>query len=137
VTADDFHRTTDVNLRGVFLSYKYAAIQMIKQGRGGRIIGMEYMEDILQFELKFFTGASSVVGKRGAENSSSYAASKFGVRGLTQSAGKPYCIERMESDLSHFYLNSIGVGMSWYNRKCLLSRRNMDTHVYVINQIKC
>lgn len=28
-----------VNLRGTFLCYKYAALQMIKQGRGGRIIG--------------------------------------------------------------------------------------------------
>jgi NAD(P)-dependent dehydrogenase (short-subunit alcohol dehydrogenase family) len=28
-----------INGRGVFLCYKYAAKQMIKQGRGGRIIG--------------------------------------------------------------------------------------------------
>lgn len=28
-----------VNVRGVFLCYKYAALQMIKQGRGGRIVG--------------------------------------------------------------------------------------------------
>jgi NAD(P)-dependent dehydrogenase (short-subunit alcohol dehydrogenase family) len=28
-----------VNVRSVFLCYKAAAIQMIKQGRGGRIIG--------------------------------------------------------------------------------------------------
>ncbi|KAG5636288.1 hypothetical protein H0H81_008517 [Sphagnurus paluster] len=28
-----------INTRGVFLSYKYAALQMIKQGKGGRIIG--------------------------------------------------------------------------------------------------
>ncbi|EEB93002.1 hypothetical protein MPER_08403, partial [Moniliophthora perniciosa FA553] len=28
-----------VNFRGVFLFYKYAAKQMIAQGRGGRIIG--------------------------------------------------------------------------------------------------
>lgn len=27
------------NTTGVMLSYKYAALQMIKQGRGGRIIG--------------------------------------------------------------------------------------------------
>ncbi|KAG5635738.1 hypothetical protein H0H81_010238 [Sphagnurus paluster] len=37
-----------VNTIGLFLSYKYAALQMIKQGKGGRIIG-----------------ASSVAGKRG------------------------------------------------------------------------
>ena len=28
-----------VNLRGTFLCYKYAGLQMIAQGRGGRIIG--------------------------------------------------------------------------------------------------
>lgn len=29
----------NINIKGVFFSYKYAAIQLIKQGRGGRIIG--------------------------------------------------------------------------------------------------
>ena len=29
-----------VNLRGTFLCYKYAGLQMIAQGRGGRIIGI-------------------------------------------------------------------------------------------------
>lgn len=31
-----------VNVRGVFLCYKHAAIQMIKEGHGGRIIGKTY-----------------------------------------------------------------------------------------------
>jgi NAD(P)-dependent dehydrogenase (short-subunit alcohol dehydrogenase family) len=43
---------------------------MLKQGRGGRIVG-----------------ASSAVGKQGAAGSSAYCASKFAVRGLTQSLG--------------------------------------------------
>lgn len=60
-----------INARGPFLCYKYAAQQMIKQGRGGRIIG-----------------ASSVIGKRGIHGASAYSASKFAVRGLTQTAGK-------------------------------------------------
>jgi NAD(P)-dependent dehydrogenase (short-subunit alcohol dehydrogenase family) len=38
----------DTNARGTFLCYKYAGIQMVKQGRGGRIIG-----------------ASSIAGKQG------------------------------------------------------------------------
>lgn len=38
-----------INARGTMLQYKIAAEQMIKQGRGGRIIG-----------------ASSMAGKRGA-----------------------------------------------------------------------
>lgn len=38
-TAEDLHRIFSVNVQGTFLCYKYAAIQMIAQGRGGRIIG--------------------------------------------------------------------------------------------------
>jgi len=37
-----------INATSVFLCYKYAALQMVKQGRGGRIIG-----------------ASSMLGKQG------------------------------------------------------------------------
>ena len=36
---EDFERIYSVNTRGVFLCYKYAAKQMIAQGKGGRIIG--------------------------------------------------------------------------------------------------
>ena len=39
----------DINVLGAYFSYKYAAMQMIKQGTGGRIVG-----------------AASVGGKRGA-----------------------------------------------------------------------
>ena len=60
-----------INVRGAFLCYKFAAVQMIAQGRGGRIIG-----------------ASSIAGKLGYPTGSAYSASKFAVRGLTQSAGK-------------------------------------------------
>ncbi len=48
VSVEDWDRTFSVNCRGTFLCYRYAAKQMIKQGRGGRIIG-----------------ASSDVGKQG------------------------------------------------------------------------
>ncbi|ETW76659.1 hypothetical protein HETIRDRAFT_106091 [Heterobasidion irregulare TC 32-1] len=58
-----------VNVRGTMLCYKYAAKQMIAQGRGGRIVG-----------------ASSVAGKRPFLLGSAYVASKFAVRGLTQVA---------------------------------------------------
>lgn len=37
-----------VNFKGTFFCYKYAAMQMIKQGNGGRILG-----------------ASSIAGKKG------------------------------------------------------------------------
>lgn len=36
---EEWDRMMLINVRGVMLCYKYAAMQMIKQGRGGRIIG--------------------------------------------------------------------------------------------------
>jgi len=65
---ETWHHVLNVNLTGIFLCYRAAARQMLKQGRGGRIIG-----------------ASSLYGKRGVANAASYCVSKFGVRGLTQS----------------------------------------------------
>ncbi|PPQ80730.1 hypothetical protein CVT25_001850 [Psilocybe cyanescens] len=62
-----------VNLKGPFLCYKYAAVQMIKQGSGGRIVG-----------------ASSVAGKKGMRNAGAYSATKFAVRGLTQTAAQEW-----------------------------------------------
>ncbi|KAK1233516.1 hypothetical protein PQX77_003327 [Marasmius sp. AFHP31] len=69
VTADHWDAAFAVNSRGTFLCYKYAAIQMIKQGKGGRIIG-----------------ASSAAGKQGRKFCMAYSATKFAVRGMTQSA---------------------------------------------------
>ncbi|KAG0691865.1 hypothetical protein DFH29DRAFT_974583 [Suillus ampliporus] len=68
-TVESWDRTFAVNARGTYLCYKYAAMQMIDQGRGGRIIG-----------------ASSIVGKIAFPCNDSYVASKFAVRGLTQVA---------------------------------------------------
>ncbi|KAG2087028.1 uncharacterized protein F5147DRAFT_728421 [Suillus discolor] len=68
-TVESWDRTLSVNARGAYLCYKYAAIQMIEQGRGGRIIG-----------------ASSIAGKMGFAHNSPYTASKFAIRGLTQAA---------------------------------------------------
>jgi len=68
-TVEDLDRIYGINLRGTFLCYKYAGLQMIAQGRGGRIIG-----------------ACSGLGKQASAHATAYSASKFGVRGLTQSA---------------------------------------------------
>jgi len=68
-SADDLDRALAINVRGVFLCYKYAARQMIAQGRGGRIIG-----------------ASSLAGKQASAALIAYSASKFAVRGMTQAA---------------------------------------------------
>ncbi|KAJ6551120.1 NAD-binding protein [Mycena capillaripes] len=73
LTADEWDRIININGRGSFLCYKYAGIQMIKQGRGGRIIG-----------------ASSRAGKQGLANLAPYSASKFAVRGLTQAAAMEF-----------------------------------------------
>lgn len=39
MSVESWDRTMNVNARGVMLQYKYAAEQLVKQGRGGRIIG--------------------------------------------------------------------------------------------------
>jgi meso-butanediol dehydrogenase / (S,S)-butanediol dehydrogenase / diacetyl reductase len=68
---EDFRRTLDVNVGGVFHCYRAAARQMIAQGRGGRIIG-----------------AASVAAHRAGKWQGAYSASKFAVRGLSQSAAQ-------------------------------------------------
>ncbi|KAI0312321.1 acetoin reductase family protein [Amylostereum chailletii] len=69
VTVEHYERIFAVNVRGVLLCYKYAAHQMIAQGRGGRIIG-----------------ATSQAGLQALPSLVAYSASKFAVRGLTQSS---------------------------------------------------
>ena len=62
---DEVHR---VNLKGTFLCSRAVARQMIRQGKGGRIIVI-----------------SSTAGKRGVARYAAYCASKFGLIGFTQS----------------------------------------------------
>lgn len=59
----------DVNLRGVFFGIKHAAIQMISQGQGGRIINI-----------------GSQASKSGFPFAAPYVSSKHGVIGLTRTA---------------------------------------------------
>ena len=78
LTVDAWDRLMEVNLRGCFLGCREAARQMIKQGSGGRIVN-----------------GSSGAGRRGGALIGAYAASKFGVIGLTQSLAEelaPYGI---------------------------------------------
>lgn len=58
-----------VNLRGVFFGIKHAAIQMIRQGRGGRIINI-----------------GSQASKSGFPFAAAYVSSKHGLIGLTRTA---------------------------------------------------
>ncbi|EJD06821.1 NAD-binding protein [Fomitiporia mediterranea MF3/22] len=71
-SVESFDNVLGVNARGTFLCFKHAALQMIKQGRGGRLIA-----------------ANSQVGKQASQNLVAYSASKFAVRGIVQTA----CIE--------------------------------------------
>jgi len=69
---DDWQKIIDVNLTGVFLTNKFAIIEMLKN-KYGSIINI-----------------SSIIGHVGQENISSYAASKGGVTNLTRSAAVTY-----------------------------------------------
>jgi NAD(P)-dependent dehydrogenase (short-subunit alcohol dehydrogenase family) len=68
-TEEDWDRTIDINLKGVWLCLKYEIRQMLKQGGGGAIVNM-----------------SSIGGLMGGAGSATYNASKHGVIGLTKSA---------------------------------------------------
>ena len=67
-TDEQWRRTFEVNVLGVVHCYRAAGRQMIAQGRGGRLIG-----------------AASVAAHRAGKWQSAYSASKFAVRGLSQS----------------------------------------------------
>ncbi len=66
---EDWDRTIDINLKGVWLCLKYEIQQMLKQGSGGAIVNM-----------------SSVAGFIGGAGAATYSASKHGVIGLTKAA---------------------------------------------------
>ena len=62
---EDLDRLLNINVKGVFFSYKYAAIQLIKQGKGGRIVG-----------------AASIAGKKGPRRVYSAEVSTFTLTSL-------------------------------------------------------
>lgn len=67
ISLEQWERTMSVNVRGVFLCHKTAAKQMIKQGKGGKLIA-----------------ACSISGYRPSGKCPSYCTSKWAVRGFTQ-----------------------------------------------------
>lgn len=108
VDTDAFDRSLAVNVRGVMLCYKYAARQMIKQGGGGRILGMLFLHRewhtwvtvvisrrrVDPRQTRYILSSSSEIGvpnspiTTGGPVAASYVASKFAVRGLTQCLGR-------------------------------------------------
>ena len=66
---EDFDRTININLKGVWLCLKYEIRQMLRQGGGGAIVN-----------------AGSVYGLIGSVGAAAYSASKCGVLGLTKTA---------------------------------------------------
>lgn len=68
---EEWDTVLNVNLRGVFLGIKYAAEQMIKAGRGGKIINI-----------------GSQASKSAFAHASAYTTSKHGMTGLTRVAAQ-------------------------------------------------
>jgi NAD(P)-dependent dehydrogenase (short-subunit alcohol dehydrogenase family) len=66
---EDWDRTIEIKVKGVWLCLKYEIQQMLKQGTGGAIVNM-----------------SSIAGLMGGAGAATYCASKHAVMGLTKSA---------------------------------------------------
>lgn len=78
VNEDDLDPVFNINIKGVLFGIQAAATQMIEQGNGGKIIN-----------------ASSIAGEEGFDMLGPYTASKFAVRGLTQTAAKELAPEKI------------------------------------------
>ncbi|GIN94884.1 diacetyl reductase [(S)-acetoin forming] [Siminovitchia terrae] len=84
--------TFDVNIKGVIYGIQAAAKQMIKQGTGGKIIN-----------------ACSIAGQQGFEMLGVYSASKFAVKGLTQTAAKELAPHKIT--VNSYCPGIVGTGM--------------------------
>jgi len=123
-TTEDFRKTCSVNMEGVFNCYKYAALRMIEQGNGGRIIG-----------------ACSAGGRQGWPLLSAYSGTKFAVVGMTQSAacelGKynitvnSYAPGGVDTALNHYFMSSM-MENNWINEPYIQAQRRpiLDRNVF-------
>ena len=105
VAEDVFKKVLDVKVVGTYLCSKAAAIQMIEQGDGGRIINI-----------------SSTAGKRGNANMAAYNAANFAVDGFTQALAKELAEHEITANCvcpgmtETARLDPIGRGDEWWTR---------------------
>ncbi len=105
VTEDVFKTVLEVKVVGTYLCTKAAAIQMIEQGNGGRIINI-----------------SSTAGKRGNARMAAYNAANFAVDGFTQALAKELAEHEITANCvcpgmtETARLDPIGRGDEWWRR---------------------
>ena len=105
VAEDVFKKVLEVKVIGTYLCSKAAAIQMIKQGNGGRIINI-----------------SSTAGKRGNARMAAYNAANFAVDGFTQALSKEVAEHEITANCvcpgmtETARLDPIGRGDEWWSR---------------------
>lgn len=105
VSEDVFKTVLEVKVVGTYLCTKAAAIQMIEQGNGGRIINI-----------------SSTAGKRGNARMAAYNAANFAVDGFTQALAKELAEHEITANCvcpgmtETARLDPIGRGDEWWRR---------------------
>jgi NAD(P)-dependent dehydrogenase (short-subunit alcohol dehydrogenase family) len=92
MSVDDWDAMLELNLRGTFLGCREAARHMVRAGRGGVIVNV----------------ASAAAFRASGVELSHYVASKFGVRGLTQSAAV---------ELGRYGIRVLGVAPTYIERR--------------------
>jgi meso-butanediol dehydrogenase/(S,S)-butanediol dehydrogenase/diacetyl reductase len=97
MSIDEWDAVLDVNLRGTFLGVKYAAEQMVKQGKGGKIINID-----------------SQASKSAFAHASAYTTSKHGMNGLTRVAAQELGGDRI--NVNQICPNHVTTGLgAWQN----------------------
>jgi NAD(P)-dependent dehydrogenase (short-subunit alcohol dehydrogenase family) len=100
-TVADFDRLFNINVKGVYLCYKYAAEQMIKQGRGGRLIAASSLAGIVAEDGMFAYGASKFAVRGLLNQSAARALGKHGITANTYSPGAILTEMRQYSSFCH------------------------------------
>ena len=102
----------DVNLKGAFLCSKHAAIQMIKQGKGGAIINI-----------------ASQAAKSGFPFAAAYTASKHGMVGLTRSNAIE--LGKYKIRVNAVCPNHITTGLGHWQNKFFSEKLGLDYDTYL------